>query len=454
MEILFNNEGDPLVMNSTYMFADTYTDRSAINQYKEKNILMPHEMWRHDYLQVDDYKVVAWGKDNLFPQLAEKVIAETTVLNTGLRFLWQLILGQGIFACHVTGYDEKGNEQLEPVEDAKVQRWLEGRMCRKYCEKVLRDYLKVGNGAVQFVPGLSLDKLNGLNSLNALWYRYTESDEYGNRTAIVSGKWPVKPSEYKAIPVLNDYNPEAQAEIMKFRGNMKNGFIYPVRDSWSSEECYGEPRWWPAFIAGWVDIAHLVPKFLKKAFQNQTTWKWHVQIPYSYWEKKFPKNDEKYVKDPNLRKKDINDYMDSIERNLLGPENSEKPIFSNYAVNEMNGKIEEEWKITPLANKYNGNDNLVTSAGANSEILFSLALNPAIFGAIPGGSYSQNLGGSNIREAFLVNIANSWIERQNILDPLELYMKLNGMGEDVELRFRNTILTTLDTGAGTKKELS
>jgi hypothetical protein len=74
---------------------------------------------------------------------------------------------------------------------------------------------------------------------------------------------------------------------------------------------------------------------------------------------------------------------------------------------------------------------------------------------MPGGSYSQNLGGSNIREAFLVNIANAWIERQNILDPLNLFLKMKfNITEEVQLRFRNTILTTLDTGAGTQKTLS
>ena len=35
---------------------------------------------------------------------------------------------------------------------------------------------------------------------------------------------------------------------------------------------------------------------------------------------------------------------------------------------------------------------------------------------MPGGTYAGNQGGSNIREAFLVNIANAWIDRQNILD--------------------------------------
>ena len=97
---------------------------------------------------------------------------------------------------------------------------------------------------------------------------------------------------------------------------------------------------------------------------------------------------------------------------------------------------------------------MVTSAAANSEILFSLMVNPNVFGAgMPGGSYAGNQGGSNIREAFLVNIANAWIDRQNLLDPILLMLRSNGV-KDIELRFRNTILTTLDTGAGTQKTLS
>ena len=81
-------------------------------------------------------------------------------------------------------------------------------------------------------------------------------------------------------------------------------------------------------------------------------------------------------------------------------------------------------------------------------------VNPNVLGAgMPGGSYAGNQGGSNIREAFLVNIANAWIDRQNILDPINLMLRANGI-KDVELRFRNTILTTLDTGAGTQKTLS
>ena len=120
----------------------------------------------------------------------------------------------------------------------------------------------------------------------------------------------------------------------------------------------------------------------------------------------------------------------------------------------MNGRVEEEWKIEALDNKYHGNENLVTSSAANSEILFALMVNPNVMGAgMPGGVYAMNQGGSNIREAFLVNIANAWTDRQNLLDPLELYMRINGL-QDCELRFRSTILTTLDKGSGTQKTLS
>ena len=432
---------------------ETFTDRAIRKNMASRELLQVHDNWAYDYLWVGDHKVVAWGQSNQFPQWAGKLIKETTVLNTGLQYLLFLMLGQGIFGCKVVGFKDDGSEMVEPIDDPALNRFLESRVVRKYMEKVLRDYLKFGNGAVHFVPTLDLKRMQLLNPINALWYRYTEPDAFGSQNAIVSGWWPVIPQDgkYHVLPVLREVDPEGHADLLRMAGKMPNGFVYPVRDSWSNEEIYGEPRWWPAWVAGWVEIAHLVPSYLKKAYKNQTTWKWHVQIPYSYWDKKFPENEFKTSEE---RRQAIQKWMDSVERNLIGPENAEKPLFTNYAVNEMNGRVEEEWKIQALDNKYNGNENLVTSSAANSEILFALMVNPNVMGAgMPGGVYAMNQGGSNIREAFLVNIANAWKDRQQLLDPLELYIRLNGL-PDCQLRYRSTVLTTLDTGAGTKKTIS
>lgn len=186
-------------------------------------------------------------------------------------------------------------------------------------------------------------------------------------------------------------------------------------------------------------------------YRNQATWKWHVQIPYSYWEKKFPVSEFENTAD---REAAIQIFMDEIENNLLGAENAEKPLFTHYSINDLNGKIEEEWKITPLDNKSKEGDKLVTSAAANSEILFALMINPNVLGAgMPGGTYAGNQGGSNIREAFLVNIANAWLDRQNLKDPIELMIRYNG-ADNCVLRYRSTILTTLDTDARTQKNLA
>ena len=453
MDILYNSEGIPLMMSSDIAFYDTKVDRAASDE--RRRVLFPYDDTHHDYIVVGEERVLAWGRDNLFPTKAAEIVRTTTVLNTGLRFLRNLTMGQGIFACRVKGYNDKGDEILEPIDDNNIQRFVSSRIVRRYMEKTLRDFLKVGCSAVQLVPNAAGNSIIGLNTINSEHFRFTEpSDALGSQNCVVSGSWDLSPSSYTVLPLLNDYSPENHAELLRFMGKLKQGMVYPVRDSWSNDDIYGEPIWWPAYVAGWVDIAHLVPQFLKKAYKNQTTWKWHVQIPYSYWDKKFPAAD--FKNNPELRKAAINKYMDEIERNLLGAQNAEKPIFTNYAVNEMNGRIEEEWKITPLSNKYSaGQENLVTSAAANSEILFALMVNPNVLGAgMPGGSYAGNQGGSNIREAFLVNIANSWIDRQNLLDPLQLYLQLNGVPDDVQLRYRNTILTTLDTGAGTSHQLS
>ena len=443
------------MMSSSLVFGETINDASVSEGIRKRDILAPYDVSYLNRETVGKYQVLRWGKQNMFPLRAAEIISSTSVLNTGLKFLRQLTIGQGIFPCHVDGYDASGNEILKPETSPAVKKMIDSRMVRHYLEEVSRDYFKFGCSSVQMIPNMKGDKISMLNVINAQYFRFTVPNEYGANECIVSPTWmephKIPSDDLRALPTLMSTNPELHAEMLYKTGKFKEPFVYAVRDSWSNNPIYSEPVWLPAYLLGWVDVAHMVPIFLKKAYKNQITWKWHIQIPYSYWDKKYP---HASFSDVEARRTAIQADMDKIEQNLCGIENAEKPLFTNYAINEANGKIEEEWKITALDNKYKGGDNLVTSAAANSEILFALMVNPNVLGAgMPGGTYAGNQGGSNIREAFLVNIANAWIDRQNLLDPLCLYLKTNGV-DDVDLRFRNTVLTTLDSGAGTKKTLS
>ncbi len=451
MEIEFNQKGDPLVFDMTGPAGHALGNTTGIPTVKRKEVITT-EKADIDKMNVGNFRLISWGENNDFPQKADEIITRTGVLNTGLKFLRNLTIGQGIFPCTVEGIDDYGNEVLKPIDNTGIQTFLSSRLVRRYMEKILRDYLKFGIGFVQMMPSVTGNAFAGINPLNSLYCRVTEmkgTEQYW----IVSGKFPDAPAEFDKFRLLSEYDPEWDLSLLSSEGKIKGqSFVYAVRDSWSNNDHYSCPVWWAAQIAGWIDIAHSVPKFLLKAYENQVTLKWHIQIPYAFWEKKFPYSE--YPEGSDKRKEAITQYMQSVEYNLCGKENAEKPLITMYGINESNGRIEEEWKITPLDNKSKDAEKLVTSAAANSEILFSLMINPNVLGAgMPGGAYAGNQGGSNIREAFLVNIANAWIDRQNILDPLECYLRFNGV-KNVSLRYRNTILTTLDTGAGTKKVLS
>ncbi|MDR0830038.1 MAG: phage portal protein [Prevotellaceae bacterium] len=453
-DILFGKSGAPLIITGKSFFAATNGSPSGISEETKKKIIQTVDTKTdQDFTQLTGIKLLSWGKNNDFPQWADKIITSTSVLNSGLKFIRNFTLGQGLMACKVESFDSDGNEILIPYPDPKPQEIINSRKIRRFQELSARDFFKFGSSAIQLLFNEKADAIVGLNTLNAYFWRLSERNENGLEKCVISGKFPDSPgkNEYEDLNVLLEYDPELDLDIRKAGKNADKSVVIMIRDSWSNRDTYSEPIWLSAYLAGWIDIAKEIPKYLQKVYKNQATWKWHIQIPYSFWDKKFPESEFDNTKD---REAAIQLFMDDIEESLLGTKNAEKPIFTYYSVNELNGKIEEEWKITPLDNKSKESDKLVTSAAANSEILFALMINPNVLGAgMPGGTYAGNQGGSNIREAFLVNVANAWVDRQNLLDPIEVMLRYNGYS-DVAIRYRNTVLTTLDKGAGTKKTMS
>lgn len=451
INVKFNNKGVPLVGFGTrgVFMSTTGAPQPPLPKATPKDD-------DPDKTIVGDIEISDWGSGNKFPSDSDATINSVGVLNSGLKFIRNFTIGQGIFPVTVEGYDNNGNEVLKPVSDPNIQRFGYSRVVRRYLEKAIRDYLKFGPAFVQLIPNADGEKMVGINTVNAKYCRLSVANKQGIiEKCIVSGKWPDTPNEneFTAYDVLDEYDPFADLKYRRWgKQTAGKSFIYVIRDSWSNNDYYSSPIWYSSYTAGWIDVAKSIPLFLKKAYENQITWKWHVQIPYAFWDKKFPENEFKTVE---LRRQAIENFMDEVETNLCGTQNANKPIFTFFEINPTNGKVEEQWIIKPLENKLSSEQNLITSAAANSEILFSLMINPNVLGAgMPGGTYAGNQGGSNIREAFLVNIANAWLDRQNLLDPLEAYVRFNGAPENVEWRFRNTILTTLDSGSGTQKILS
>ena len=452
-EVLFNSDGAPAMAFGNGFRLSTVGSGSGKKQEEVKPVRTSEK--NENKVTVDKFNVWSWGESNDYPTTADGLIEKTGVLRSALKYRMNLTLGSGIYPVTVESYTENGAEKLKVSDNKDIKKLVKSRMTRRYLQGVMRDKLRLGTAFPELIMNEAGDKIAAIHAINAKYVRLCEKEKGIIKTAIISGNWPDKPESgnYEVVDVLDPFDPLADLMARKLANKTaKKKFIYPLFDPISNNEYYTTPDWDTARQAGWIDIANKVPKFLTSMYSNQMTIKYHVRIPYSYWDKKFPKGNYKTVE---LREKAITAFLDKIEARLCDTENARKAIFTMFEVNNQ-GKAEEKWDIEVLDDKFTNEQQLVTSASANTEILFSVLVNPAVVGSMPsgGGPYQTQSGGSNIREAFLVNLALAWLDRQDILDPLELMINFNfGEQSDIELRFKNVFLTTLDTGGGTGQNL-
>jgi hypothetical protein len=237
-----------------------------------------------------------------------------------------------------------------------------------------------------------------------------------------------------------------------------SGYEYAIinRNMRNGRQYYPPPLWYSA--KNWVDIAKSVPKMKTALFNNQMTIKYLVTISMNYWKRIHQKWDT-YT--PEKRQEVIDKKLDEIDKYLTGNENQYKSIFANSYIDPVTKQEVADIKIDVLDDKVKDGKLLPDSAAANSEILFALNVNPALFGAgQPEGAYSNNAGGSNIREAFMMQLMLlEWERRQNAR-LFNVVKKYNGWSERLEsetkrlvFRYPSGLLTTLDTGKSTKPEV-
>ena len=439
MEIIFNNSGTPLLFQGSKTYGQTVKTAEKV---KEELL----SVFTHNQKEY-----ACWGNNNRYPEDALDIIGKTGVLSTGLNYKCRCCYGQGVLPTQLVGTDEDTKAIYKPINNRELLNYLRGYSFRNYHTNAFRDLIKLGNCFPVFVFDQTGEKILRVDALNARHCRLSTD----KTKLVLFGNYALTFPDEKAtvIDVLDENDPALHLQILKTQNKLKGRCVaFPrIANYFSNNDFYALPDWDTAWRSGWIEVAHKIPTFLKKAYKNAMSLMWHIQIPDTFWEARFPK--EKY-ESTKMREDVINKYLDEFEENLTSEENPAKSLITGFSLNE-NGKAEEKWVIERLENSIKAEDRLSTSAAANSEILFSLMVNPSVLGAgLPGGPYSGNAGsGSNIREGLLVSLILNYIEKQQVLDPIELMFEFNGI-HDIELVYRNIILTTLDTGKSTEEKLA
>ena len=382
------------------------------------------------------FEVLNWGTNNDFPQLAELDISSNPVLQRALEMRSMVTIGQGVHAVRVTGFTETGEEILEAINDPELLKILNSAWVARYLSEAARDMFKFGTAWVQFRPAMDGKSFRKISVTNAMHCRllYPDAKTGICKQVLLNGMWP-EGTEVTAYTLLSEHDADEELAVLVDRSKP---VFFQIHSPFSSNPYYTYPSWLAAKKAGWLDVSNKTAKLINASLDNYASSFLHIQIPYEYWDRKYPESD--YSKGERLEK--INTDIRGLETSLTSVENARAALTTFFDSDNMNTKVSievKEFKINTEA--------LQNNTAGDIQIAIAAGLQPDIMGLMFGNSK----GGSMQREILLLLYALSYSDRNRILEPLELLLKgMNAAWQDMELRIRQTFLTTLDTGAGSK----
>lgn len=402
-----------------------------------------------------------WGPDNKLPLTMLSDIETCGILNGIIDSQARLGLGEGCMWAYCKR-DTSGKLIVEELADIpEIDEFMENNDSYNQELGLMRDQKAFNNGVVRFGLNLGKDKIARFQRDDVTEMRYEQLNEQGKINNIyLCAEWDkitgAGDKRILTIPLLQKNNPldDLREKTKDGAGNTEYAisFQYP---SWN-KKYYSTANWYSA--KKWVDIAIKVPEMKRALFLNNFKPKYKVTIMKEYWDAVLlsgSKNYSDYTPDEIEAKKQ--EVYDDININLAGNANAYKTMFVDGWI-DAEGKEHAYVNIEPITDPTVQGEMLPDSAAANSEIAFANFYNPSIVGAtMPSGPYTNSNGGSNVRESVSVQIIMHEPERKNITRLYNLIMKFNGWdvtyakpGLKLMPIIPATILTTLDTGAGTK----
>lgn len=422
-----------------------------------------------------------WGDDNLMPKELANHLENCGVLNAAIDAKARMACGNSWHPFLLV--DVQNNEEvLEWVSDSEIHDWLEGNSLYDFAFDSIFDKCGFGWSTGSFLLNKGRDKINRVRRIDVVTARQQKMDKFGQVKSIITcNDWEnvnssqFVPNKMVQVKALSEgYEVSELEEMAKTTAE----FAFINKDKRCGRLYYTYPLWYAA--RAWVKVARSVPAFKNAMFANQITLKYVISISERYFESLYGvdwKNPNTY--DAKKKQQLREEKYDEIDKWLTGEEKAFKSISSGNYVDPVTKQETPYISITVLDDKVKDGKLLPESSAANSEILFALMTNPALIGAgQPGGPYSNNAGGSNIREAYLTQLMLSEPERRDITRILNIVKRFNGWDKRLEVErtiyststsgstasltskkmkprlvFRNLngVLTTLDTGKSTKQ---
>jgi hypothetical protein len=354
-----------------------------------------------DIRKEDTLPYAYWGVANDLPIKMAQDIEQCGVLSAGLDIKARIAIGKGPMPALLLNVDKEGKEDIEWIDDPEIHDWMEMNDCFGMSLNSMYDNLAYGWSVKQLILSRDRKKINRVKRTDVYSVRLEKMKNGYINNIYINSDWFLNVDTNNTDYVKKVYLLEEGNEIQELLG-LNGGYEFAMinRQLRNGKLYYPTALWYSA--KGWVDHAKAIPKLKNALMNNQITVKYIVSISSQYW-RRIHKLWDSYT--PEQRQKIIDDKLDQIDKYLSGVENQYKSIFSMKYVDPITKQEVPDIDITVLDDKIKDGKLLPDSQAGNSEILFAIQVNPALVGAgQPGGAYSNNAGGSNIREAYLTQL--------------------------------------------------
>lgn len=397
--------------------------------------------------------VVPWGDANDFPQQVLRRGRMSTILPRALQ--WQSNLISGKVIPFQVSYDDTGNEVLQHVKDPEINAFLDSRHFKRYQRESANDIFWFLNIFPELILSKNRQKITHLLPNEAAYCRWETQNLSGICEHVyLNANWGLNgaahsPETHKIRALdplefdLVGWTREKHSSTFKF--------IYPSSYPTPGNTFYQLAHWDGIRSSGWLDVLENVPALKKSLFENQMTIKYHIQIPREYWENEYGK--QWADADADTRDGIRVEKMRAINKRLVGAKNSGIAIATEFGVSAIDGKTMEGWKIEALPDKLKDGAYLADNMEATAHLLYALGLDPTLVGFASKEMGSRS-GGSDKRESLLIYMTQLEPYRDVLYEPLDFVAEFNGWKKrypTLEFRSKKTLLTTLDTGAGSKE---
>lgn len=422
---------------------NAYIIGKTLTLFDKKKVVHTEVKTHHTDSSSDDY--ITWGEDNTAPQQLFKKFLKVDAAVGGLDVLASAHYGTGfkLFKDEMQGQSIQSVEQLLSTFP-EVQSFFNRTRWQIFMSEIVYDYELYNVAFPEFLLSPDKSKIISVKRHQAAHCRFGKPNKKTGmpEKIFINKDWEAYDEDFTAI--VPCFSATMWIEEIQQICKMRNidRFIIPITGILTTEKVYPKVGWHSSFRNGWADVVLSVPEFKKYMFENQLNIKYLVYVADDFFAHKFGQDSWVHFSDEKKEELRI-ELVNKIDQHLSGNKSSGRSLISPY-FRDQNNNLIKGIEITPIDDKIKDGNFLPDAASGNSQILFSMGVDPCLLGAgIPGG---KNLSGSGSdkREAYTILCSRMPIRRSRTLEIFNKIRDWNGWDSALYGNYPNVNLTTLD----------